>query len=151
MNMDIKTKEERSRNMSRIRSRDTSAEVYIRHLLFARGYRYRIAPKEITGKPDLWFPGKRVAIFVHGCFWHRHQGCRMAYMPKSRVEFWQKKFDANVARDRKVKELLAEQGIRWLVIWECTIRKMQKDPSFESRIVDESVRFLMSDSISEEL
>ena len=137
--------------MSHIRSRDTSAEVYVRHLLFARGYRYRIASKEVPGKPDLWFPGKRAAIFVHGCFWHRHPECKLAYMPKSRVEFWQKKFDANVARDLEVKSILSEHGIRCMVIWECTVRKMKKDPELQDRVVNEMVRFLESDMVFEEL
>lgn len=149
--MDIKSAEDRSLNMSHIRSRDTAVEVYIRKLLYGKGFRYRIAPKEIPGKPDIWFPGKRVAIFIHGCFWHRHAGCRLAYMPKSRVEFWQKKFDANVIRDQEVKRLLDEQGIRYLVIWECKIRKMRKDPVFEAEVTDEMVRFLMSDTVSVEL
>ena len=149
--MDIKSAEDRSRNMSHIRSRDTSAEVYVRKLLFSRGFRYRIAPKEIPGKPDLWFPGKQAAVFIHGCFWHRHEGCTLAYMPKSRVEFWQKKFDANVARDRVVRQQLSERGIRFLVVWECTVRKMRKDPDLEKSVVDEMVRFLTGDTVFEEI
>ena len=140
--MDIKSAEDRSRNMSHIRSRDTSAEVYIRHLLYGKGYRYRIAPKEIPGKPDLWFSGKKTAIFIHGCFWHRHAECKLAYMPKSRVEFWQKKFDANIARDQEVQQQLTERNNRCLIIWECTIRKMQKNPETEKQILDEIIRFL---------
>ena len=137
--------------MSHIRGRDTSVEVYVRHLLFARGYRYRIAPKEVPGKPDLWLPGKRVAIFIHGCFWHRHVGCKLAYMPKSRVDFWQKKFDANMTRDREIKRTLSEQGIRYLIIWECTVRKMRKDLDLQKQIVDEMVHFLDSDLVYEEI
>ena len=140
--MDIKSAEDRSRNMSHIRSRDTSAEVYIRHLLYRKGYRYRIAPKEIPGKPDLWFSGKKTAIFIHGCFWHRHAGCKLAYMPKSRVEFWQKKFDANMARDQEVHRQLIERNIRCLIVWECTIRKMRRDPETERSILGDIARFL---------
>ena len=149
--MDIKSAEARSRNMSHIRSRDTAAEVYVRHLLFSRGLRYRITPNDIPGKPDLWFPGKKAAAFVHGCFWHRHEGCKLAYMPKSSVDFWEKKFRSNVARDAEVKHLLSDQGIRCLVIWECTIRKMKKDEAFEEQMADEMVRFLMSDTAFEEM
>ena len=89
---DIVSPERRSKNMSAIRSKDTKPEIYLRKLLFAEGYRYRIAEKSIPGHPDMFLRKYNTAIFVHGCFWHRHQGCKYAYMPKSRVEFWQKKF-----------------------------------------------------------
>ena len=137
--------------MSHIRSRDTSTEVYIRKLLFSRGCRYRVTPKDIPGKPDLWFPGKKVAVFIHGCFWHRHEGCRLAYMPKSSVDFWQKKFDANVARDRIVKQQLQDRGIRILIIWECTVRGMRKEPDLESAMADRITDFLSGESSFEEL
>lgn len=75
----------------------------------------------------------KVAIFVHGCYWHRHSGCQYAYMPKSRVEFWQKKFDDNVRRDELVRETLESQGIRCLIVWECTVKKMRKDGEFEEK------------------
>lgn len=80
---DIKSPEERSRNMAAIRSKDTKPEVYLRKLLFAQGYRYRKNYKKIPGHPDIYLPKYRTAIFVHGCFWHRHQGCKYAYMPKA--------------------------------------------------------------------
>lgn len=106
---DIVSAEERSRNMAAIRNRDTKPEVYLRKLLFARGYRYRIADRSVPGHPDIFLRRYNTAIFVHGCFWHRHRECKYAYTPKSRVEFWQKKFDDNVRRDRIVqKELLAK-------------------------------------------
>ena len=87
---DIKSPEERSRNMAAIRSKDTKPEVYLRKLLFAQGYRYRKNYKKIPGHPDIYLPKYRTAIFVHGCFWHRHQGCKYAYMPYSNIEFWKK-------------------------------------------------------------
>ena len=124
--MDIKSKEARSKNMSAIRSKDTKPEIYLRKLLFAEGYRYRISEKTIPGHPDMFLRRYNTAIFVHGCFWHRHQGCKYAYMPKSRVEFWQKKFDNNIRRDAVVKAGLQGNKIKCLVVWECTIKLMMK-------------------------
>ncbi len=88
---DIVSPEKRSQNMSAIRSKNTKPEVYLRKLLFAQGYRYRIADKSVPGHPDIFLRKYNTAIFVNGCFWHRHPGCKYAYTPKSRVEFWQKK------------------------------------------------------------
>ena len=112
--------------MAAIKSRDTKPELFIRKALFADGFRYRIAPKNIPGCPDVYLPKYKVAIFIHGCFWHRHRDCRYAYMPKSRVEFWQKKFDSNTKRDLEVRFQLREAGIRVIVIWECAIRMVCK-------------------------
>lgn len=123
--------------MAAIRSRDTKPEVYLRKLLFARGYRYRIADKNIPGHPDIFLRKYNTAIFVHGCFWHRHPGCKYAYTPKSRIEFWQKKFDDNVRRDAVVVEELQKQGIKQLVVWECTIKKMIRDSTFEAQIMSQ--------------
>ena len=139
---DTLTPEERSRNMAAIRSRDTKPEVYLRKLLFAKGYRYRIADKNIPGHPDIFLRKYNTAIFVHGCFWHRHPGCKYAYTPKSRVEFWQKKFDDNVRRDAVVAEELQKQGIKQLVVWECTITRMIKDPVFEIEIISQIGYFI---------
>ena len=97
--------------MSAIRSMDTQPEVYLRKLLFGRGFRYRKNDRSVFGTPDIWLPKYRTAVFVHGCFWHRHDGCRMAYTPGTRVEFWQKKFDANVRRDALVRQTLEQQDI----------------------------------------
>ena len=124
---DIVSPEKRSQNMSAIRSKDTKPEVYLRKLLFAQGYRYRIADKSVPGHPDIFLRKYNTAIFVNGCFWHRHPGCKYAYTPKSRVEFWQKKFDDNVRRDSAVKAELLEHGIKLLTVWECAIRRMQRD------------------------
>ena len=95
---DIVSPEKRSQNMSAIRSKNTKPEVYLRKLLFAQGYRYRIADKSVPGHPDIFLRKYNTAIFVNGCFWHRHPGCKYAYTPKSRVEFWQKKFDDTGAK-----------------------------------------------------
>lgn len=125
---DIVSPEQRSRNMAAIRSKNTKPEVYLRKLLFAEGYRYRITPDYVPGHPDIFLRNYNTAIFVHGCFWHRHQGCKYAYMPKSRVDFWQKKFDDNVRRDAEVKRQLEEQDVKCLIVWECTIKEMQRNP-----------------------
>ena len=118
---DIKSPQERSRNMAKIRSRDTKPEDYVRKLLFGQGYRYRKNVGGIPGHPDAWLPKYNTALFVHGCFWHRHAGCRYAYTPKSRVDFWADKFQKNIARDSAVRKQLADGKIRVLVIWECTV------------------------------
>jgi len=143
--------ERRSQNMSAIRSKDTKPEIYLRKLLFAEGYRYRIAEKSIPGHPDMFLRKYNTAIFVHGCFWHRHQGCKYAYTPKSRVEFWQKKFDDNVRRDAVVRANLQENNIKCLVVWECTIKQMMKNSDVERRIINECKSFLSSDELLIEL
>ena len=100
---DIKSPEERSRNMSAIRSKDTEPEVYLRKLLFSEGLRYRKNVRNLPGCPDMYLARYNTAIFVHGCYWHRHEGCKYAYEPKSRSDFWQEKFAANIKRDEVVK------------------------------------------------
>lgn len=143
--------ERRSQNMSAIRSKDTKPEIYLRKLLFAEGYRYRIAEKSIPGHPDMFLRKYNTAIFVHGCFWHRHQGCKYAYTPKSRVEFWQKKFDDNVRRDAVVRTALQENNIRCLVVWECTIKQMMKSPQLRDQIITEICSFINSDRMNMEI
>lgn len=120
---DIISSEHRSKNMSAIRSKNTKPEIYLRKLLFAEGYRYRIAEKSIPGHPDLFLRKYNTAIFVHGCFWHRHTGCKFSYFPKSRVEFWSNKFSDNISRDIVVENQLKEMGVKCIVVWECTIKK----------------------------
>ena len=139
---DSLTPERRSWNMSRIKNKNTKPEVYLRKLLFAEGYRYRIAPKYIPGHPYIYLKKYNTAIFVHGCFWHRHFGCKYAYTPKSRIEFWQKKFDDNIRRDDVVSEELNKRGIKQLIVWECTIKQMRRDAELESRILSQIGLFL---------
>ena len=105
--------------MSRVRSKNTSPELRVRRAAHALGLRFRLHRKDLPGCPDLVFPKYRVALFVHGCFWHRHPGCTKASMPKSHAEFWQAKFDANVARDVRLASELDTQGWRVVTIWEC--------------------------------
>ena len=142
---DIKSPEERSRNMSKIRSRDTKPEEYIRKKLFSRGYRYRKNSSRIFGHPDAWLAKYNTAIFVNGCFWHRHSGCKYAYSPKSRIDFWTKKFNRNVERDREVISKLKEDGIRVLKIWECTVKRMMKSVEYENLIFMKVEQFICSE------
>ena len=144
---DIVSPERRSKNMSAIRSKDTKPEIYLRKLLFAAGYRYRIAEKSVAGHPDIFLRKYNAAIFVHGCFWHRHSGCKYAYSPKSRVEFWENKFTNNLKRDETVKLELSQHGIRQLIVWECTIKRMQKIPQFKEETIRTITDFLLSDQV----
>ena len=120
--------EARSRNMAAIKSKDTTPELYFRKKLFADGFRYRKNINSIYGHPDVYLPKYRTAVFINGCFWHRHQGCKYAYTPKSHIDFWTNKFKTNVTRDKIVYEQLTNSGIRVLIVWECSIRQMRKDP-----------------------
>jgi len=121
--MDIISKEKRSWNMSRIRSKDTKPEKIVRSLLHRMGYRFRLHVQDLPGKPDIVLPRHKTVIFVHGCFWHRHPKCKYAYTPKSRIEFWSKKFEDNIARFRVVKKELVHIKWKVVVIWECEIEK----------------------------
>lgn len=132
--------------MAKIRSKDTKPEIWLRKKLFRQGYRYRKNVNYIPGHPDLWLAKYNTVIFVHGCFWHRHFGCKYAYVPKSREVFWNTKFLKNVERDRKVREQLSELGVRILIIWECTIKKMIKDKQCESITIKQIMDFLNSDN-----
>ena len=119
---DIFTLEKRSEVMGRIRSSDTRPEMMVRRLAHAMGYRYRLHRRDLPGTPDLLFPGRRKVVFVHGCFWHRHEDCRYAYRPKTRVAFWDEKFRVNVERDRRALAGLENLGWDVFVIWECETR-----------------------------
>lgn len=122
---DTVTPETRSRMMSGIRAKNTRPERLVRSALFAAGYRFRIHRKDLPGSPDIVLPGKKVAIFVHGCFWHRHKGCNMAKLPSSNLDFWRNKLDANVERDRKAIEALNLLGWRVMTVWECATRDLK--------------------------
>lgn len=126
VNMDNKTKAERSLNMSRIRAKDTKPELTIRRLLFADGFRYRIHVKTLPGTPDLVLPKYRAVIFVHGCFWHGHDGCKYAKLPETHGEFWRDKISKNKERDQRVRQELVSGGWRVLTIWTCSIKNQAK-------------------------
>ncbi len=137
--------------MAAIRSKDTKPEMYLRKLLFSKGYRYRKNVSFIPGHPDIYLAKYNVAIFVNGCFWHRHSGCKYAYMPKSRVEFWNKKFEDNVARDLRVRQQLEVLGIKCAVIWECTVSKMIKQDQIRAEVLNEIEEFFRNEEIYMEL
>jgi DNA mismatch endonuclease (patch repair protein) len=105
--------------MRRVKGTNTKPELAVRRALHAMGYRFRLHRRDLPGRPDIVLPRHRIAIFVHGCFWHRHAGCRGATTPKTRTDFWAAKFDANIARDRAAEEALKAAGWRVLIIWEC--------------------------------
>ena len=121
--MDGLTPERRSWNMSRIKGKDTAIEVKVRKYLFSLGFRYRKNDKRLPGKSDIVLPKYHTVFFIHGCFWHRHQGCKDATMPKTRTEFWQAKFDRNVENDRIHREQLESEGWQVITLWECDITK----------------------------
>jgi DNA mismatch endonuclease, patch repair protein len=120
--VDRLTPKQRSWLMSRVKSKNTSPEIRVRRVAHSLGLRFRLHRKKLPGQPDLVFPRHKVAILVHGCFWHRHPGCSKASTPKSRTEYWWQKFDANVARDKATEKELLRLGWRVLKIWECTTR-----------------------------
>ncbi|AKH68796.1 T/G mismatch-specific endonuclease [Spongiibacter sp. IMCC21906] len=122
---DIHLPATRSRNMSAIRGKDTKPEMLIRRALHARGFRYRLHSQKLPGSPDLVLPKYRAAIFVHGCFWHRHN-CSMFHWPSSRKDFWRKKLDANYERDERNVNALLVAGWRVAVVWECCLRGKHK-------------------------
>lgn len=118
---DIVTPETRSRMMSGIRGRDTRPELAVRRYLHSRGLRYRLHVPDLPGRPDIVLRRHRTVVLVHGCFWHRHAGCRYAYTPKSRPEFWLPKLEGNAARDARNQERLRDLGWRVEVVWECEV------------------------------
>ena len=148
---DIKSKAARSKNMAAIKGKDTKPEVYLRKLLFAKGFRYRTNSSLIPGHPDIWLRKYNTAIFVNGCFWHRHEGCKYTYIPKSRMEFWNSKFEKNVTRDLEVKKQLETHNIKCLVVWECTIKAMIRNEEYRKECISGIEQFLLSQSLYEEI
>ncbi|MXX69847.1 MAG: DNA mismatch endonuclease Vsr [Gemmatimonadales bacterium] len=129
----------RSANMARIGSKDTHPELVVRRLLHSLGYRFRLHRRDLPGTPDICFPSRRKVIFVHGCFWHRHDGCRRTTIPKTRTSFWETKFEQNVVRDRMNLERL--RGLDWeaMVVWECEIDDLDE-------LTPRLIEFLQGDS-----
>ena len=119
---DIVSPSVRSRMMSGIGPKNTKPEMLVRKALFAAGYRFRLHRKDLPGSPDIVLPGRKVAIFAHGCFWHMHAGCNNAKLPATRPEFWKNKLQGNVDRDARSVEALRSQGWRVLTVWECGTR-----------------------------
>ena len=112
--------------MAAVRSKDTKPEMMIRRLVYSMGYRYKLHSDALPGKPDLVFSSKKKVVFVHGCFWHGHNGCNKAQLPKSRTDFWQDIIENNVRRDKRVKRALNRKGWRYLIIWQCQINNLEK-------------------------
>jgi DNA mismatch endonuclease (patch repair protein) len=129
--MDKLTPERRSANMRAIRSKGMKPEMVVRRLVHTLGYRYRLHRKDLPGKPDLAFVGRRKAIFVHGCFWHQHSGCRDGRPPSSNQQYWIPKLERNAERDAKAVRDLSERGWKTLVVWEC---ETESKPDLERRL-----------------
>jgi DNA mismatch endonuclease, patch repair protein len=123
--MDVLTPEQRRKNMSAIRGKDTNPERAVRSTMHRLGFRFRLNAPGLPGRPDIVLPRYRTVVFVHGCFWHRHPGCRFATMPASRREFWERKFEENVERDHRAQQKLRDAGWVVFVIWECQINNTQ--------------------------
>ena len=137
---DTLTKEKRSWNMSRIRGKDTQVEVKVRKYLFSKGFRYRKNVTDLPGKPDIVLPKYKTVVFIHGCFWHRHPGCKYSYTPKSNIEFWEKKFSANIKNDDIKRKQLEDDGWRVIVLWECDVERRfeQTMEKFVSELLETS-------------
>jgi DNA mismatch endonuclease (patch repair protein) len=136
-------KAKRSWNMSRIRGKDTKPEIAVRKILHAAGFRYRLHVKDLPGNPDIVLPKWKTAVFVHGCFWHRHDGCKDATIPKTRSEWWDEKLSKNKMRDTLNREALVRAGWRILIVWECSFKQ---SPAF-SDIKINRLREIASDFI----
>jgi DNA mismatch endonuclease (patch repair protein) len=149
--VDIVDKKTRSRMMSGIRGKDTSPELLVRRFLHDAGFRYRLHVPHLPGKPDIVLPKYRAVVEVRGCFWHQHAGCRYAYVPKSRPEFWLPKLRSNVLRDRRQSATLKQSGWRLFEVWECSldplllkrlVREIKRDPRKRSQKIATPLRSL---------
>ncbi len=128
---DVHTPEVRSYNMSHIRGKDTKPEVIVRKYLFSQGFRYRKNDPRLPGKPDIVLPKYKTVVFVNGCFWHKHEGCKYFVWPKSNTEFWKQKISATVERDRQEYKQLEDLGWRIIVVWECELKKKVQSERLE--------------------
>jgi len=124
---DVHSKEVRSFNMSKIKGKNTKPEILVRKYLFSKGLRYRLYSKTLPGKPDIVLPKYKTVIFVNGCFWHGHEGCRYFVIPKTRTDFWINKININVQNDRVVSQLLEGMGWRVITVWECELKKDKRE------------------------
>lgn len=136
-------REKRSWNMSRIKGRNTKPEIFLRKQLYARGIRYRLHKKDLPGRPDLVLSKFRAVVFVHGCFWHLHEGCRNSKIPSTRKVFWKKKLEGNRDRDVANRKALLEMGWRVLTVWECSLHAFRHDPS---PFIDQVIEWLAGNS-----
>ena len=134
--MDVFSPEKRSQVMSRIRSKDTKPEKIIRSILHKLGFRFLINRKDLPGKPDIVLPKYRIVIFVHGCFWHQHEGCPRSKKPTSNAQYWNPKLKNNVLRDEKNILELEESGWRVFILWECQIKNLVKNPDLLAKMLE---------------
>jgi len=118
---DVHTPETRSYNMSRIKSKDTKPELLVRQFLFKNGFRYRLHCNHLPGSPDIVFPGRRIAVFINGCFWHGHKACKFFVVPKTRTEWWLNKINTNTENDEKNTQLLRDTGWKVITVFECEL------------------------------
>ena len=155
--VDVVSPAKRSQMMSGIRGKNSLPEILIRKALFALGHRFRLHRRDLPGTPDITMPRRKIAIFVHGCFWHAHQGCKYAKTPSTRTAFWTAKLQANVDRDQCAAEQLVEMGWRVLTVWECSTRNaealeclpetLQRWIDSDARIGEISAQTLVSQSL----
>ena len=131
---DIKSKDARSYNMSRIRGKNTKPEEIVRKYLFSRGFRYRKNDKHLPGTPDIVLPKYKTAIFINGCFWHGHENCKYATIPETNHDFWFSKISRNVERDKLTREKLTQMGWRVIDIWQCQLKAKEKDATLNNLI-----------------
>ncbi|ASU36531.1 very short patch repair endonuclease [Mucilaginibacter xinganensis] len=131
---DVHSKETRSYNMSRIRSKDTRPEMLVRKFLHKNGFRYRLHVKTLPGKPDIVLPKYKTVIFIHGCFWHGHEGCKYYVVPKTRTEWWLNKIGGNILNDNNAEVLLKAAGWNIITIWECELKKSSLEATLENLI-----------------
>jgi len=139
----------RSENMARVKSKNTKPEVYLRKLLWHRGFRYRLNYKGLPGSPDIYIPKYKAAIFVNGCFWHMHENCRYASIPKNNHNFWKNKLEGNAQRDKQNYIKLESMGINVIVVWGCEIKQMMKDKMIEREKTDYLANYIFSTPKSE--
>lgn len=131
---DIKTKESRSYNMSRIAGKDTKPEELVRKYLFSKGFRYRKNVRKLPGTPDLVLPKYRTVIFVNGCFWHGHEGCKYYVLPKTNTEFWKEKIERNKERDLKERMQLRNMGWHVILLWECQLKSKVREQNLKGLV-----------------
>jgi DNA mismatch endonuclease (patch repair protein) len=129
---DVHSKETRSYNMSRIKGKDTKPEMLVRRFLHAHGYRYRLHVKDLPGKPDIVLPKYKTVIFIHGCFWHGHEGCKYAALPETRKEWWSAKINTNINNDKVAESSLSLNGWNVIVVWGCELKPKSIDQTLRS-------------------
>ena len=134
--MDNHTAEQRHRNMSAVRSKNTKPEILVRKYLFANGFRYRINDKKLAGKPDIVLPKYKTVIFINGCFWHGHKDCKDSHIPKTNTDFWTEKINKNKVRDAKNYELLQNAGWKVIILWTCELKSKTKEQTLTNLAVN---------------